>query len=116
MAVIRWSSEAAADLQAIHDFIASDSARYARAVCAGIVEAVDQLADFPQSGARRARVCERHLRELIRDSYRIVYRLRGDVVEVVTVYHGARLLRLERRTESRRCGHRRCAISPTGRP
>ena len=50
MAVIRWSAEAAADLQAIHDFIARDSSRYARAVCGDIVEAVDQLVAFPMSG------------------------------------------------------------------
>ena len=38
------------DLEAIHDFIARDSAHYARLLCADIVAAVDQLADYPQLG------------------------------------------------------------------
>ena len=37
------------------------------------------------------------LRELIDGAYRIVYRTRAaDAVEILTVVHGARLLRLER--------------------
>lgn len=34
----------------------------------------------------------RSLREIILSPFRIVYRLRGDVVEVVTVFHAARVL------------------------
>jgi plasmid stabilization system protein ParE len=32
-----------------------------------------------------------NLRELVVRPYRLVYRLRGDVVEVVTVFHAARM-------------------------
>jgi len=35
------------------------------------------------------------IREIVRGNYRIVYRLRPDTIEVVTVFHGARLLRLD---------------------
>ena len=34
------------------------------------------------------------LREIIRGNYRIVYRVKQDAVEVVTVFHAARLFRL----------------------
>jgi len=97
MVRIRWSTEAAADLQAIHDFIARDSARYARAVCAELVEAVDQLSTFPQSGRVVPELRRDNVRELLRGSYRIVYRVADPaIVEIITVVHGARLLRLER--------------------
>jgi hypothetical protein len=33
--------------------------------------------------------------EIIHGSYRIVYRLRDDVVEIATVFHAARLFRLD---------------------
>jgi toxin ParE1/3/4 len=96
VAILRWAEEAAADLQAIHDFIARDSDRYARAVCAELVEAVDQLGQFPQSGRVVPELRREDIREILRGSYRIVYRLRSaDVVEIVTIVHGARLLRLE---------------------
>ena len=95
-ATIRWSAEAATDIQAIHDFIARDSERYARAICAEIVEAVDQLTRFPYSGRIVPELSRDDFRELVVGSYRIVYRLRGTaLVEIVTVFHGARLLRLE---------------------
>jgi plasmid stabilization system protein ParE len=35
------------------------------------------------------------IREVIQGNYRIVYRLRHDAVEIATVFHGARLFRLD---------------------
>ena len=35
------------------------------------------------------------IREVIHGNYRIVYRMRHDVVEIATVFHGARLFRLD---------------------
>ncbi|MBN1359621.1 MAG: type II toxin-antitoxin system RelE/ParE family toxin [Sedimentisphaerales bacterium] len=32
------------------------------------------------------------IRELILGNYRVIYRLRGDLVEILTVHRGARLL------------------------
>lgn len=32
------------------------------------------------------------IREILLGNYRIVYRISGEVVEILTVYHGARLL------------------------
>lgn len=99
MARIRWSQEAADDLEAIHDFIARDSAHYARLLCADIVAVVDQLADYPQLGHTVTELQLPEFREVLVGNYRVVYRLAFvDVVEVVTVCHGARLLRLKDRT------------------
>jgi plasmid stabilization system protein ParE len=96
VATIRWASEAADDLQAIHEYIARNSVHYAQAVCADIVAAVDQLARYPQLGRMVPEFQRAELRELLVGSYRIVYRVTSDdVVEVATVFHGARLLRLE---------------------
>jgi plasmid stabilization system protein ParE len=35
------------------------------------------------------------IREVIHGNYRIVYRLRDDVVEIAAVFHGARLFKLD---------------------
>jgi plasmid stabilization system protein ParE len=94
---VRWTVGAVADLQAIHDFIARDSARYATAVCGAIVDTVDRLIAFPLQGRIVPEWQRPELRELLQGAYRIVYRVRStDVVEILTVFHGARLLRLER--------------------
>ena len=59
-----------------------------------LVAAVGRLERFPQSGRVVPEVGDETLREVIYENYRLVYRVHADSVEVVTVYHGARLLRL----------------------
>lgn len=98
MPVIRWSETAANDLAAIHAFIARDSTHYATKVCADIVASVDGLELFPERGRVVPELPHAGLREMIVGSYRVVYCVRAtETVEVVTVFHGARLLRLEGR-------------------
>lgn len=92
-----WTDEAVASLSSIHDYIARDSGAYAAIVCADIVEAVDRLRTLPKSGRAVPELANPAYRELIEGSYRIVYRLGpGELIEILTVFHGARLLHLER--------------------
>jgi len=58
------------------------------------VAAVQRLQVFPQSGRVVPEIGDDSLREVIHGNYRLVYRLHNESVEVVTVYHAARLLRL----------------------
>jgi len=51
---------------------------------------VSRLEIHPRSGRMLPEVREPSLREIILDSYRIVYRLDRDVAEILTVFHGAR--------------------------
>ncbi|MFQ5896960.1 MAG: type II toxin-antitoxin system RelE/ParE family toxin [Candidatus Methylomirabilia bacterium] len=60
-----------------------------------MVGAVTRLESFPRSGRVVLEVGDESLREIVHGSYRIVYRLKSGVVEVVTVFHGARLFRLD---------------------
>jgi toxin ParE1/3/4 len=92
---IRWSPQAASDLEAVRDFIARDSDHYAKLVVQRIVAAIDLLATSPQVGRIVPELRNRDVRELIVGAYRIVYRHQRnhDVVEVVTIFHGARFLR-----------------------
>jgi toxin ParE1/3/4 len=57
-----------------------------------VLVAVERLADFPNSGRVVPELKDPAIREIIFGNYRIVYRVKGDLVEVLTVYHGARLL------------------------
>jgi len=71
---VRWTPEAADDLQAIHDFIARDSPRYADLTVEGILAAIDYLQKFPLLGRHVPESTRDDLRELIKPPYRIVYR------------------------------------------
>ena len=92
MAHVRWTTLAADDLETIADFIATDSAHYARLFVMDVLAAVERLAIFPLSGRTVPEINDPAIREILLGSYRIVYRVRGDLVEILTVYHGARLL------------------------
>jgi len=92
---VRWSPQAIADVDAIRDFISRDSPTYGALVAARIVAAVERLALFPESGRIVPEFRDPPLREILWRNYRIVYRGRFGWVEIVTVFHGARLLAAE---------------------
>ena len=93
MTRILWSPQALSDLESIRDYIARDSPRYAELVLQRLVAAVDQLEAFPESGRVVPERNADDLREIIVRPYRIVYRLRPGVAEVVTVFRASRLFR-----------------------
>jgi len=89
-----WTRQAVEDVEAIKAYVARDSERYAALLAERLVAAVGRLEFFPQSGRVVPEVGDESLREVIYGNYRLVYRLQPDAVEMVTVYHAARLLRL----------------------
>ena len=93
MAEVVWTRQAAEDLEEIRRFIARDSEHYAALVYRRLVESVDRLELFPLSGRVVPEFGRESIREVIWGNYRIVYRVRGTLVEVLTVFHGSRLLR-----------------------
>ena len=92
---VTWSQEAGENLLDIEDFIARDSQeRAVRFVDALIDHAEALLADNPKSGRTVPEIGNPGIRDLIYRGYRIVYRLNGDQIEILTVFEGHRLLRL----------------------
>ena len=89
MTEVRWTLQAADDLAAIRDFIARDSPGQAQAVVERLFDSASQLATFPDSGRMVPERGTPELRELVRPPYRLVYRRRPEVVEILTVHHAA---------------------------
>ncbi len=73
-------------------FIAHDSERAAETFVQRIFREAERLAVFPRSGRVVPEAQQDDLREIMVASYRVLYRLRDDLVEIVRVIHGARLL------------------------
>lgn len=90
MTQVRWTAQAADDLQGIYDFIARDSPQYAQLIVEGILATVDNLEQFPLLGRTVPERQRPDLRELIRPPYRIIYRA-TDVIEVLTIIRSSRL-------------------------
>ncbi len=90
MTEVRWTPQAADDLQAIYDFIARDSPHYARVTIEGVLAAIDRLEQFPLMGRHVPERSREDLRELIKPPYRIVYRV-SEVVKILTIFRASRL-------------------------
>lgn len=90
MTKVRWTPQAADDLEAIYEFIARDSRHYAQITVEGILAAIDRLEQYPLLGRHVPETSQADLRELIKPPYRIVYRT-GEIVKILTVFRGSRL-------------------------
>ena len=92
MVEVRWTLQASRDLDSIVAFIAKDSSHYARLFVVDVFQAVDRMAEFPKLGRMAPELGDPAVREIILRNYRLVYRLKEKRIELLTVYHGARLL------------------------
>jgi len=100
MAEVRWTLQAADDLEGIVEFIATESRQYAVLLALDIFEAVERLATFPKTGRIVPETDDPVIREVLLGNYRIIYRVAGDFVHVLTISHGARILDPKRLTET----------------
>ena len=80
-----WSLQAELDLDEIHAFLEYISPRKAFETINQIVLAADGLGDFPEMGRFEEDSKHQGLRSLLKNPYRIYYRVRKDFVEVVSV-------------------------------
>lgn len=82
MTSVIWSPQALRDIESIRAFIAQDSVAYAELEARRIVQTVERLQQFPESGRQVPERRDPAIREVVASPYRIVYRLRSDLVEV----------------------------------
>lgn len=82
MTPVIWSPQSLHDLESIRAYIAEDSAAYAELVVRRIVAAVERIHAFPESGRMVPEREAPEIREVIVSPYRVVYRLRPQVVKL----------------------------------
>lgn len=95
MAGIKWSKDSLDDLKEICRFIAVDSPYYAKLLKDRVFEMVEHLELFPEMGRHVTESDDPLVRELICKNLRIIYRINKEYLEIITVIHGSRLLKLE---------------------
>jgi len=90
---ITWSDVAEGDLDDLYDYIARDVPYYAEQFVDRLIEAVGALKDHPRLGRRVPEADDREdVRELIFQSYRVIYLVESEHVHVLTIIHGSRNL------------------------
>jgi toxin ParE1/3/4 len=86
---VRWLDDALADVTEVYRYIAADNPKAAARVVQRLQAAVRLLAEMPHRG-RPGRWSG--TRELVvpRTPYIVPYRVQGDLVEILRVFHSAR--------------------------
>jgi toxin ParE1/3/4 len=88
-----WTETALQNLVAIHTYLAQTSPAYAQRVVDRLTRRSNQFAIFPKLGRVVPEFGNDRVREVIEDSYRIIYYLKSDdQLDVLAVVHGAQQL------------------------
>jgi plasmid stabilization system protein ParE len=89
---LHWTDEARAQLRAIKAYISTDSPVAAHRTVSRIAGRCGQLAQKPDVGRAVPESERSDLRQVLLRPYRIIYRISGGRVEIVTIWHYRRLL------------------------
>ena len=87
---VLWTKAAESHLDGIYAYIAQDSVIYARHTVDHLTRRSIQIAEFPFSGRRVREYDVEHVREVIEGSYRIIYCIKPDQIDILAVIHSAR--------------------------
>ena len=92
---IKWTQEALDRLIEIEEYISKDSPSRAVQFVDQLIEHAEVLSDKPRIGRTIPELANPDIRELVFKKYRIVYRLKANCIEILTVFEGHRLLRAD---------------------
>jgi len=88
--MVKWSEPAKIDLRHIHDYIAINSKFYAEKVAREIVEKSEQISAFPEAGRIVPEIGDSAIREFFIYSYRLIYEIFPDAIEILALIHAKR--------------------------
>lgn len=87
---VYWTDRAVNDLHAVHDYIARTSPEYAQRMVDRLTRRSEQIGTFPNSGRAVPEFDIEPVREVLEGSYRIIYGIRTDRVDILAVIHSSR--------------------------
>lgn len=92
---IQWSPLAIGRVTEIAEYIALDSPVAANKWVNEIFDSVEKLLDFPEIGRVVPELGDLTIRELLKNNYRIIYKIEIGIISVLTVRHGRQILPIE---------------------
>lgn len=96
MKKIVWTDEAVGKLIEIEEYISQDNSDRAARFVESIVDHVETiLPGNHEIGRTVSEIGNTDIRELIFKKYRIVYRISRNKIEILTIFEGHRLFRIE---------------------
>ena len=94
MVGIRWSIGALEDIESISSYISREYPEKASEIVKGIIEKIEQLKQFSKLSRQFPDHNDERIREIIFKKYRIVYEIKEEIVEILVIAHGSRLLKI----------------------
>lgn len=89
---VHWTNTAVEHLLSIQEYISQDSPVYADRILDRLTRRSEQIGTFPRSGRVVPEYQDPDVREVIEGSYRIIYRIREEQIDVLAVIHSAQEL------------------------
>lgn len=87
---LEWTDSAIKDMILIRDHISKDSKINADKVFLKIINLVEEIISFPEKGRIIPEIKKESCKEIFVYSYRIMYKITGDVIYIFAVIHMAR--------------------------
>jgi len=92
---IFWTKEALLRLQEIEEYISRDNPIGAIEFVDKLITVAETIIDNPQKGRIVPELSFENIRELLHQNYRIVYLVKKNSVDILTVFEGHQLLKKE---------------------
>jgi toxin ParE1/3/4 len=90
-----WTKEALLRLQDIEEYISRDNPVVATEFVDKLISIAETIVDYPEKGRIVPELSLENIRELIHKNYRIVYLLKKNSIDILTVFEGHQLLKKE---------------------
>lgn len=90
-----WTREALEKLNEIEEFIGTDNPERAETFINYLIERGESISQNPKIRRAVPEILNPGIREIIVKKYRIVYRIKKEKIEILTVFEGHRLLRID---------------------
>lgn len=92
---IFWTKEALLRLQEIEEYISKDNPVVAIEFVDNLISLAETLINNPEKGRIVPELSLENIRELLHKNYRIVYLIKKNSVDILTVFEGHQLLKKE---------------------
>ncbi|MCB0752366.1 MAG: type II toxin-antitoxin system RelE/ParE family toxin [Ignavibacteriae bacterium] len=89
---IYWTKESLRNIQEIEDIISLDNPVAAIKFTDKLISLVEGLIDFPNKGRIVPELSINQIREILYKNYRIVYLIKKNSIDILTVFEGHKLL------------------------
>jgi toxin ParE1/3/4 len=86
---VTWTEEGIDSYDEVVEFLSERSLAHAGSLEVGVLKAVQQISEFPESGRMVPERENPRLREVLVEGYRLIYRLSADGITVEILLHAS---------------------------